>query len=191
MMCFHSAADKQYHAYTKRYGLTYALILFSLVWTTSACSSNANLVESFAPWAKNPAANCALGIAKHHGNQSLSKTGATSRARDALARQLETKVKGLIKDYQSQGETAGTGFSEELITQVSKQSVQQVLIGTRVKQGRLNPEQTEYYALVCIETESILKAFDAMKRFNRKQRQDLRARAREAFRELDQQSMRR
>lgn len=159
-----------------------SIALSSMLW-----SCGAPALHSFAPWASQPPINCAVGVIKHRGNQSLSKTGATSRARDSLARQLETKISGLIKDYQSQGETDGTSFSEELITQVSKQSVKQTLIGTRMKHGRLSPDQSTYYALVCIETESILKAFDKMNQLNKKQRFELRSRAREAFEELDRQ----
>ena len=100
----------------------------------SACGSSS--LQSFAPWAVNPRIGCAVGIMKHRGNESLSKTGATSRARNSLASQLESRVASLIKDYQSQGEIEGKGFSEELITQASKQSVKQTLIGTRLKHGR-------------------------------------------------------
>ena len=154
----------------------------------TGCSQPKGGSLNLPPWALNPPATCALGTVKYRGNLGLAKSGAIARGRDALARQLETKVEGLIKDYQSQGETEEQGFTEELITQVSKQSVRQSLEGTRLKEWQLNEgDNPTLHTLVCLEPEALIEAFGRMSQLSKKQRAGLRDRAKKAFAELEQQ----
>ena len=54
-------------------------------------------------WALTPPGAAALGFRKS-GNLGLAQKTSEARGRDALARQLQTKVQGMIKDYQQSGE---------------------------------------------------------------------------------------
>ena len=72
-------------------------------------------------WVLNPPDACAVGIQKFRGNLNLAKSAAIASGRDELARQLNTKVEGMIKQYQSDGGTADGDFSEDQVSQVSRQ----------------------------------------------------------------------
>ena len=163
------------------------VLAFSLL-CLSGCGGHETMTGglNLPPWAVNPPPTCAVGTIQYRGNLGLAKSGANARGRDALARQLKTKVEGLLKDYQSQGETEGQGFTEELITQVSRQSVREVLQGTRSKEWALTEgDRPELHSLICLEPEALLKAFDQMSILNKKQRKALRGRAKDAFKDLD------
>ncbi len=139
-------------------------------------------------WALTPPAGCGIGIAKHRGNLGMAQKTAVARGRDALARQLVTKVEGMIKDYQQSGETDAKDFTEELTTAVSRQLVDTTLVGTRTKVAHVskdNPQQ--YYAMICLEPEAFNDAFDRMNTLNMKQREALKKRAEMEFKDLDEQ----
>ncbi|MEE2788853.1 MAG: LPP20 family lipoprotein [Myxococcota bacterium] len=139
-------------------------------------------------WALTPPAACGVGIAKHRGNLGMAQQTAVARGRDALARQLRTKIEGMIKDYQEAGETDAKDFTEELTTQVSRQIVDSTLVGTATKMAHLSEDpQQQYYALVCLDPESFSNAFDRMNELNAKQRKALKQRANQEFQDLDRQ----
>ena len=139
-------------------------------------------------WAMAPPAACGVGISKHRGNLGMAQQTAVARGRDALARQLKTKVEGMIKDYQEAGETDAKDFTEELTTQVSRQIVDSTLVGTATKMAHLSQDpQQQYYALVCLDPESFSNAFDRMNELNAKQRRALKQRAKQEFQDLDRQ----
>ena len=139
-------------------------------------------------WALTPPSACGVGISKHRGNLGMAQQTAVARGRDALARQLKTKVEGMIKDYQEAGETDAKDFTEELTTQVSRQIVDSTLVGTATKMAHLSQDpQQQYYALVCLDPESFSNAFERMNELNAKQRRALKQRAKQEFKDLDRQ----
>ncbi len=139
-------------------------------------------------WALTPPAGCGIGIAKHRGNLGMAQKTAVARGRDALARQLVTKVEGMIKDYQQSGETDAKDFTEELTTAVSRQLVDTTLVGTRTKVAHVSKDTPQqYYALICLEPEAFNDAFDRMNTLNMKQREALKKRAEMEFKDLDEQ----
>jgi len=139
-------------------------------------------------WAMTPPAGCGIGIAKHRGNLGMAQKTAVARGRDALARQLVTKVQGMIKDYQQSGETDAKDFTEELTTQVSRQLVDTTLVGTRTKVAHISKDSPQqYYALICLEPEAFNDAFDRMNTLKLKQREALKKRAELEFKDLDEQ----
>ena len=87
-------------------------------------------------WAMTPPAGCAVGSYKFKGNIANADRVSTSRARDELARQLDVKVKSMIKDYIEEGESNGKDFTEELTQSVSKQVASMSLSGTVAKKER-------------------------------------------------------
>ena len=142
-------------------------------------------------WALTPPAACGVGIAKHRGNLGIAQQTAVARGRDSLARQLRTKVEGMIKDYQQAGESDAKDFTEELTTQVSRQLVDSTLVGTATKMAHLSQDPNQqYYALVCLDPEAFSGAFERMNELSSKQRQALKNRAKLEFKDLDQQLQR-
>jgi hypothetical protein len=139
-------------------------------------------------WVLNPPALCASGIQKFRGNLGMAKTGAVAKGRDALARQFQVKVQGMLKSYQAEGGTDKGDFSEEDLTQVSRQLVDLSLTGTKarfVKLGKGDPQQL--YALVCADFASMDKALNDMKQLGAKARAALKQRAKAEFDDLDKQ----
>ena len=139
-------------------------------------------------WVLNPPALCASGIQKFRGNLGMAKTGAVAKGRDALARQFQVKVQGMLKSYQAEGGTEKGDFSEEDLTQVSRQLVDLSLTGTKarfVKLGKGDPQQL--YALVCADFASMDKALNDMKQLGAKARAALKQRAKAEFDDLDKQ----
>lgn len=153
-----------------------------------ACGGAAPAETTFpgAPaWYDNPIAGCGVGSAKHRGNRNLTKEAATSRARRDLAAQLKAKVQGMVKDYSAMGEAEGKEFSEELVTSVGRQIVDQTLVGTRVAAQAL--VGSEMYVNVCLDPATFSDAFDKMNELDGKAREALKKRAKAEFADLDAQ----
>tara|TARA_R110002012_G_scaffold235198_1_gene409031 strand:+ start:76 stop:609 length:534 start_codon:yes stop_codon:yes gene_type:complete len=134
-------------------------------------------------WAMTPPAGCAVGSYKHKGNIAMAKQSATARGRDELGRQLEVKVKSMIKDYIEEGETNGKDFTEEITTSVSKQVASMSLSGTVAKKSDM--QNGHYFTLVCLDIKTFSDTFDKMNELSDKARRGLRHRANHAFRDLD------
>jgi len=151
-----------------------------------ACGGAAPAEQTFpgAPdWYDNPTKGCGVGSAKHRGNRNLTKEAGTSRARRDLAAQLKSTVQGMVKDYAAMGEAEGKEFSEELVTSVGRQVVDQTLMGTRVVAQAL--VGSEMYVIVCLDPKTFGDAFDDMKTLDGKARAALKQRSKEAFGDLD------
>lgn len=134
-------------------------------------------------WAISPPAGCAVGSYKFKGNIALSQQTATSRGRDELARQLDVKVKSMIKDYIEEGETNGKDFTEELTQSVSKQVASMSLSGSVSKRNDM--QNGHFFSLVCLDIQTFADSFDQMNQLNEKARSALRKRSHRAFRDLD------
>jgi hypothetical protein len=141
--------------------------------------------SSLPKWFIAPKAGCAAGVYEFKGSLQAARDGATERARRELARNLEVKIKGLIKDYIQEGAAEGETFSEELVTNVSKSVTATTLNGVRVVDGEIKDER--YYSYVCLDTEAFAGAFDAMQELSDKQRTALRSRAKKEFADLDKE----
>lgn len=171
------------------------LIFFGAVAATSilaACggSDMAKKVETsdIPKWALTPPGACGVGISKVRGNLGMAQKTSEARGRDALARQLQTKVQGMIKDYQQSGEAEAKDFTEELTTQVSRQLVDTTLIGTSTRLAHVSDDSPQqYFALVCLQPEAFIGAFEKMNELSGKQRAALKQRASLEFDDLDKQ----
>jgi len=136
-------------------------------------------------WYDSVPKGCGVGSAKHRGIQDLTRKAAIASARQELAAQIEATTQGMMKTYQEAGETGGEGFAEELQTRVSREIVDQTMVGTRVAATELRG--SEFYAMVCLDPETFADAFDRMKDLSTKQREALRKRAKAEFKDLDAQ----
>ena len=179
---------------SKEYRISLFLCSLSFAVLT-ACGGGAKLaspervsLDDVPSWVKTPPESCAMGVATFRGDLNLGRKASVGRGREELSRQLQTKVAGLFKDYQSQGESGGEGFNEELITQVSRQLSTMTLTGTRARSWHVDEEAEpqQIYSLVCIEPELFANALKRMGALSAMQRERLQRSADSAFRELDQ-----
>lgn len=92
-----------------------------------------------------------VGIADQGPNISLKREKADSRARADLAAQLKVAVKKLTADYMSDHkdyfDQANTAGSDEMTTVVSKQVVDQVLVGSHIVDRWTDPSTGALYSL--------------------------------------------
>ena len=130
---------------------------------------------------------CGVGIQKFRGNLGAAKAAAEGKARDDLSRQLETKVKNMIKSYQAEGGTADGDFSEEQTTNVSVQLSKSTLQGARPKKAYLSKEDKQFYSLVCLDPGVLTDAIAGMKELGEAQRKALANRAKAAEADLMKQ----
>ena len=136
-------------------------------------------------WVGNPIKGCAPGSAKNRGIRDLARKAAIASARDELTRQLKVTVQGMIKAYKAMVETGGKDFAEEDTRSVTRQVVDQTMVGTRTVKTQLLGK--EMYALVCLDPDTFAKAFEQMNKADEKMRAALKQRAEKEFHDLDTQ----
>lgn len=138
-------------------------------------------------WALDVPDGCGVGTVEYRGNRSLARNASNARARDDLARQLETSIQGMLSDYVAQGEVDGRDFTEERIVQVSRQVVDTTLVGTvPVATYVTRGDSQQMYSLVCIKPDALAEAIAGMQGLSDRQRQLLQERAEHEYRQLDQ-----
>jgi hypothetical protein len=115
----------------------------------------------------------------------VAREAAITLARADLAKQLETRVQTMVDLVAREGQADGKDLSEEMITEVSREVAAKTLIGTRVAATQVI--DNEIYALVCLDLDSIEDAFTSSSKLSDKARENLRKRADDAFKDLDQQ----
>ena len=135
-------------------------------------------------WALNPPELCALGTQKMRNDLGAAKDIAESKGRASLSRQLESKVKSMIKNYNQEGGNTEGDISESLSTSVSKELSKQTLNGSIPKKTNLVDGQV--YTLVCLAPNAFTQAFNDMKTLNKVQRAQLTKRAEMADEELEE-----
>ena len=100
-----------------------------------------------------------VGIAeyKHIPSISMQRTTAVERARVDVARQLETFVQGVFKDYTKVAFTPSMdqGELDTLIENVNKSIVDATLIGVQPVDTWQHPPTKDFYALVKVDMDSI------------------------------------
>jgi len=129
-----------------------------------------------------------VGSAGGSKNVALMRSTALGRARTEIARQLDLKVKSMLKDYQSTttgGEYFGQAANDEQhIEDVSKQITDINLSGTRQEETWISKTGT-MYVLVSLDIDAFKKAVDGMTQLNEEIRSAVVERADKAFAELD------
>ena len=119
------------------------------------------IVQNVPEWVLNQPPLCGVGIQKVRGNLGFAKDAAQSSARDDLARQIETRVKSMIKQYNQEGGTEDGDISEELSTKASLSLSKQTLSGSVPKKADVREGQ--FYSLVCLEPGALTDAIKKMK----------------------------
>ena len=129
---------------------------------------------------------CGAGSVSGMTNGALARSAAEGRARVELARNLRTRVKSMLKDYQAatQGGPGDRTASEQHIEDVSKEITDTTLSGTRLEATWIS-DGGSYWALVVLDTDSFRDSLQNMKQLDDKMRAAIVERADKAFSELD------
>ena len=107
--------------------------------------------------------------------------------REDVARQMETKIKGLFKRFQ---EETGLGEDAELLdmtTSATKEVTSTVLIGCKAKYQEINKEGPIYRAYVLMELPTGPANQAVLNRINEQEKMYTRFRATKAYEELDEE----
>lgn len=161
--------------------------VFGLASLVSACGGGPTgksmpEVSNLPEWVMSQPPLCGVGIQNFRGNVGSAKTFAESKAREDLSRQIETRVKSMIKQYNQEGGTEDGDISEELSTRATMTLSKQTLNGAVPKKADMR--DNNYYALVCLEPGALTDAINNMKILNNAQRKALARRAAVAHEEL-------
>lgn len=169
-----------------RFNFTIKLLaMLGLVSLTAACGSDPKAppeAENLPEWVLNQPPLCGVGIQKFRGNLGSAKSFAEASARDDLSRQIETRVKSMIKQYNQEGGTEDGDISEELSTKAAVSLSKTTLQGSVPKKSDLRDGQ--FYSLVCLEPGALTEAINGMKSLGEAQRKALARRAAVAHEEL-------
>ena len=161
-------------------------LLFSFGCAKKTATTNLKGMD-MPPWALEQPDLCGVGMVKFRGNLGAAKSAAESRARVDISKQIETKVKAMVKDYISEGGNADGDFSEEQIDQTSKTLSKQTLNGAVPKKAHVsqNAAEPHYYSLVCLNPGVLTDAINNMKQLGAAQRKALARRAQRAHEEME------
>lgn len=153
----------------------------------SACGSKPDMAQSIniPKWAVDQPDLCGVGIQKLRGNLSTDRVIANAKARADLSRQIETKVRSMIKSYSATGEAESEDFTEEssktAVINLSKTTIN----GAIPKKLVIKDENV--YSLVCLNPGVLTNAISNMKQLSHAQRRALEKRAKLAYKELEKQ----
>ncbi len=137
-------------------------------------------------WIDSAPEGCAVGSAPYQqGMRSLASTASASAARAALARSMKTKVQGMLKTYQSMQTSEGKISSEQDITNVTRDIVDQDMYGSRII--KTEQRKDEFFALVCIDPGALEEALGKMNQLSEAMRAAIKTRAKNEFQDLDSQ----
>jgi len=131
---------------------------------------------------------CAAGSMTGSSNISMARDAAANRARVEVARQLETMVAGMIKDYQ---QTAATGApitegitDEQYVVNVSRSITTATVNGSEIKSMWVSKTGT-VWALVGVDVDKFLGVVDGMTELDAQTKERLRQAAEREWDELD------
>lgn len=115
----------------------------------------------------------------------LQRTVAVSRGRNELAGGLRALVESVVKDYTEAAFTAnlGQGEVQTLVSSVQKTIVDETLIGSKVAEVWINPDNGDYYVLMEMSAEDVARRL--RQEIVESERGRLRVDAEEAHKELD------
>jgi hypothetical protein len=139
---------------------------------------------------KNDKLLCGSGSVQGMSNLGLARSAAEGRARTALARTLQVRVKAMLKDYQAATQASPVSgaaqdtASEQHIEDVSKQITDVTLSGTRVEETFVSDTGT-FWSLVVLDAESFKSALKEKKELDEATRQAILDRADQSFADLD------
>jgi hypothetical protein len=148
-----------------------------------AAAANAAVLEK--NWIDNPPSDaCAVGSAPlSPGMSSMARTASASAARAELARQIKTKIEGMVKTYQSVEMAGKKGVSEQKITNINTDIVNMEIPGSKIRATK--ERNGELHALVCIDPESMQEAIGKMNSMSESMRSAISSRMNDELKDLD------
>ena len=154
-----------------------------------ACGSGEKSVQvngaDIPAWALTPPDLCSAGSQTIGKDFGAAQRLAESRARTGMSRQLETKVKSMIVNYNQEGRAEDGEISEALSTEVTKLLSKQTLNGSTPVKAKVSNNQ--YFSLVCLKPNALTEALEGMKALNDAQRKALSRRAKTAQKDLEKE----
>lgn len=131
---------------------------------------------------------CGEGSIGSTGSMSMAQTASAGRARTALARALDDKLKAMLKDYQATttggAQSKSAANDEQHVVDVSKQITETTLSGTEVTDTWVSSQST-LHTLVCLDVQRFQGIVKGMQQLDEGIRQAVVARAEQAWDELD------
>lgn len=171
------------------------IVFAALILPAGGCSSKHEMVPGAPDWV-----NLGSGAFEDSGEKvfygvgavtgisspSLKTQAADQRARADIARQLDTYVTNLYRDYQrATPETMGRpAVEEEHVDQGLKSFTQITVRGVRIIDRWRNPENETLYALARIDLEGIRSTLDELEAMDPSVRQHMRNNAEKVFEEM-------
>jgi hypothetical protein len=154
------------------------LLLGAVLWSSTAAAA------PYPKWYRKPPAMCGVGSAPiGPGGMEMAKVSADNMARTDLARQVQTRVQAMVKDYGAQFMKDGEGDGELAVTSVARNITDLSLTGGRSM--RNEPKKDTMYVLVCLQRARFKKALDGIPALDRAMRQAVDERVDEAFDEME------
>ena len=130
-----------------------------------------------------------VGILNGVQNEALARQTADNRARGEIAKMFDLYIAAMMKDYQ-RSTTAGdfkASAEEQDIVSAQKTITEVTLRGVEVRDHWRDPQSGSLYALAVLDVNGIMKSLDEAKELNLRVRDYVRANARRAFEDLDQE----
>jgi hypothetical protein len=122
-------------------------------------------------------------------NPALSRQAVDNRARGEIAKMFDLYIAAMMKDYQ-RSTTAGdfqASAEEQDIVSAQKTITEVTLRGVEVRDHWIDPKSGVQYALAILDLNGMMKSLEQAKSLNNNLRDYVRANARRAFDELDQE----
>ena len=126
-------------------------------------------------------------------NEGLARGAVDNRARAEIAKMFDVYIAAMMKDYQ-RSTTAGdfqASAEEQDIVSAQKTITEVTLRGVEIRDHWIDPQSGTRYALAILDFNAINKSLDDAKQLNAKVRDHVRANARRAFEDLDQELQKR
>jgi len=130
-----------------------------------------------------------VGVAPKMVTPAAQRERAAHQARLDLARQLRTRVAGLIRDWVNENKDyfQDAGESLSYYESVSEELTQATLVGAHIQEYWKDPEDGSLYALAVLsKTDAVAALMDKMKALSTEQSTLIRERADDAFKKLDE-----
>jgi hypothetical protein len=134
-----------------------------------------------------------VGIVQGVKNEALARQTSDNRARGEIAKMFDLYVAAMMKDYQ-RSTTAGdfkASAEEQDVVSAQKTITEVSLRGVEVRDHWVNPGSGALYALAVLDLNGIMKSLENANQLNARVRDYVRANARRAFNDLDQELQKR
>jgi hypothetical protein len=130
-----------------------------------------------------------VGVLQGIQNEGLARQAVDNRARGEIAKLFDLYVAAMMKDYQ-RSTTAGNfqaSAEEQDVVSAQKTITEVTLRGVEVRDHWLDPRTGTRYALAILDINGIMKGLEDCRQLNARVRDYVRANARKAFEDLDQE----